>query len=52
MLPIILAQLVVLLKDTALAYIVGYPELLRITTNYLANSVRQPRTSSHCSSSP
>jgi glutamate transport system permease protein len=37
MLPIILAQLVVLLKDTALAYIVGYPELLRNATTYLAN---------------
>ncbi|MDO7881744.1 ABC transporter permease subunit [Salinibacterium soli] len=30
MLPIILAQLVVLLKDTSLAYIIGYPELLNI----------------------
>ena len=29
MLPIIIAQLVVLLKDTSLAYIIGYPELLR-----------------------
>lgn len=29
MLPIILAQLVVLLKDTSLAYIVSYPELAR-----------------------
>jgi glutamate transport system permease protein len=29
MLPIIIAQLVVLLKDTSLGYIVGYPELLR-----------------------
>jgi glutamate transport system permease protein len=37
MLPIIIAQLVVLLKDTSLGYIVGYPELLRQTTNYLAN---------------
>ena len=37
MLPIIVAQLVVLLKDTSLGYIVGYPELLRQTTNYLAN---------------
>jgi glutamate transport system permease protein len=37
MLPIIVAQLVVLLKDTSLGYIVGYPELLRTTTNYLAN---------------
>lgn len=39
MLPIIIAQLVVLLKDTALAYIVGYPELLRTTTQYIANFV-------------
>ena len=30
MLPIIVAQLVVLLKDTALGYIVGYIELLRV----------------------
>ena len=37
MLPIIIAQMVVLLKDTALAYIVGYPELLRIGVNNLAN---------------
>ena len=29
MLPIIIAQLVVLLKDTSLAYVIGYPELLR-----------------------
>jgi glutamate transport system permease protein len=29
MLPIIVAQLVVLLKDTALGYIVAYPELIR-----------------------
>ncbi|WP_349898281.1 amino acid ABC transporter permease [Parafrigoribacterium soli] len=33
MLPIILAQLVVLLKDTSLAYIVGYPELARTIKN-------------------
>jgi glutamate transport system permease protein len=39
MLPIIIAQLVVLLKDTALAYIVGYPELLRTATQYIANFV-------------
>lgn len=39
MLPIIIAQLVVLLKDTALAYVVGYPELLRVTTQYIANFV-------------
>jgi glutamate transport system permease protein len=31
MLPIIVAQLVVLLKDTSLGYIVGYTELLRTT---------------------
>ena len=31
MLPIIVAQLVVLLKDTSLAYIVAYPEILRIS---------------------
>jgi glutamate transport system permease protein len=30
MLPIIIAQLVVLLKDTSLAYIISYPELLNI----------------------
>jgi glutamate transport system permease protein len=36
MLPIIIAQLVVLLKDTSLAYIVGYTELLRSGEN-LAN---------------
>lgn len=30
MLPIIIAQLVVLLKDTSLAYIIAYPELLNI----------------------
>ena len=33
MLPIILAQLVVLLKDTSLAYVVGYPELARTIKN-------------------
>lgn len=33
MLPIIIAQLVVLLKDTSLAYIVGYTELLRTGQN-------------------
>lgn len=31
MLPIIVAQLVVLLKDTSLAYVVAYPEILRIS---------------------
>lgn len=36
MLPIIIAQLVVLLKDTSLGYIVGYVELLRVTMNQLA----------------
>ena len=30
MLPIILAQLIVLLKDTSLGFIVGYVELLRV----------------------
>lgn len=34
MLPIILAQLVVLLKDTSLAYIVSYPELARTIGDY------------------
>jgi len=37
MLPIIIAQLVVLLKDTSLAYIIAYPELLRYVTNVLSN---------------
>ena len=37
MLPIIIAQMVVLLKDTALAYIVAYEELLRIVVNNLSN---------------
>jgi glutamate transport system permease protein len=37
MLPIIIAQLVVLLKDTSLAFVVGYPELLRTGVNNLAN---------------
>lgn len=36
MLPIIVAQLVVLLKDTSLGYIVGYVELLRVDMNQLA----------------
>ena len=35
MLPIIVAQLVVLLKDTSLGYIVGYVELMRVTLNQL-----------------
>jgi len=33
MLPIILAQLVVLVKDTSLAYVVAYPELARTIKN-------------------
>lgn len=40
MLPIIMAQLVVLLKDTSLGYIVGYPELLSTVknlSNYFGN---------------
>lgn len=35
MLPVIIAQLVVLLKDTSLAYVVGYNELLRTLQNLL-----------------
>lgn len=37
MLPIIVAQLVVLLKDTSLGYIVGYTELLRTNMNVLGS---------------
>lgn len=37
MLPVIVAQLVVLLKDTSLGFIVGYFELLRSTMNNLAS---------------
>ena len=37
MLPIIIAQLVVLLKDTSLAYIISYPELLRYVMTFLKN---------------
>lgn len=37
MLPIIVAQLVVLLKDTSLGYIVSYPELIRTTMNILGS---------------
>ncbi len=33
MLPVIIAQLVVLLKDTSLAFVVGYGELLRYAQN-------------------
>jgi glutamate transport system permease protein len=36
MLPVILSQLVVLLKDTALGYIIAYPELLQRGVNDLA----------------
>lgn len=37
MLPIIVAQLVVLLKDTSLGYIVGYSEIIRVTLNNLGS---------------
>ncbi|MGO4692228.1 amino acid ABC transporter permease [Glaciibacter sp. 2TAF33] len=37
MLPIIIAQLVVLLKDTSLSFVVGYDELLRSGVYNLAN---------------
>lgn len=40
MLPIIIAQMVVLLKDTSLAFVVGYDELLRTVTgmqNFFGN---------------
>ena len=37
MLPIIIAQLIVLLKDTALAYIISYPEIMRYLNYNLAN---------------
>lgn len=37
MLPVIVAQLVVLLKDTSLGYIVGYNELIRTTMNNLSS---------------
>jgi len=37
MLPIILAQMVVLLKDTSLGYIVGYVELTRVGLNRLGS---------------
>jgi glutamate transport system permease protein len=39
MLPVIIAQFVVLLKDTSLGYIVGYNELIRTTMNNLGSSV-------------
>lgn len=35
MLPVIIAQLVVLLKDTSLGYIVGYTEIIRQTMTYM-----------------
>ncbi|MGW9630422.1 amino acid ABC transporter permease [Agromyces sp. NPDC055520] len=37
MLPIVVAQLVVLLKDTSLGFIVGYSELLRVNMNNLGS---------------
>ncbi|MBA8816421.1 glutamate transport system permease protein [Microbacterium halimionae] len=37
MLPIIVAQLVVLLKDTSLGYIVGYNEIIRTNMYYLGS---------------
>jgi glutamate transport system permease protein len=37
MLPVIVSQLVVLVKDTALGYIIGYPELLQAVNNLGAN---------------
>ena len=37
MLPVIVAQLVVLLKDTSLGYIVGYNELIRTTMNNMSS---------------
>ncbi|RLP83370.1 amino acid ABC transporter permease [Mycetocola lacteus] len=39
MLPIVVAQLVVLLKDTSLGFIVGYPELIRTTMNNLGSAL-------------
>ena len=36
MLPVIVSQLVVLLKDTALGYIIAYPELLQLGVNVLS----------------
>jgi glutamate transport system permease protein len=36
MLPVIVSQLVVLLKDTALGYIIAYPELLQLGINVLS----------------
>ncbi len=37
MLPALISQLVVLLKDTSLGFIVGYPELLRVTGRAVQN---------------
>jgi len=37
MLPVIVSQLVVLLKDTALGYIIAYPELLQRASEVTAN---------------
>jgi glutamate transport system permease protein len=37
MLPIIVSQLVVLLKDTALGYLIAYPELLQRASEVVAN---------------
>nr|BFE68639.1 hypothetical protein GCM10020092_019400 [Actinoplanes digitatis] len=37
MLPVIVSQLVVLVKDTALGYIIGYAELLQSVNNLAAN---------------
>jgi glutamate transport system permease protein len=39
MLPVIIAQLVVLLKDTSLGFIVGYNELIRTTMNGLGSAL-------------
>lgn len=39
MLPIIIAQLVVLLKDTSLGYIVGYNEIIRTNINNLGSTL-------------
>src|SRR6266511_3784484 len=36
MLPVIISQLVVLLKDTALGYIIAYPELLELGVNQVS----------------
>ena len=51
MLPIIIAQLVVLLKDTSLGYIVGYHELLRTSISNLQRTSSAAATCSRCSSS-